>query len=228
MQPKKSLNSLTPQDLLAMPDGELMNVKNSLHKLMKNEEEILRNKIQVYQSKIPNLQAGNLDDVSKIIWPFIFTAKILDQDNLNSVTPLTPGNSSSGFISISQEASFVATKMVKTVFEKVDIGGGLFTYNYIDPNDFDAGLATNLSFVINDSQSTRTFHQIPMDLDHLGHGQEPNKFKTNLFFSENNNVEVKFFNNHASKTYVPFLSMFGYRVRVQDAQEIFSLVTSDK
>ena len=115
MIPKKPLNQLTVTDMHGMNDAELDQVYKAIAKMAASEEEVLRNKIQTYQTQMPNLQAGNLDDVNKIIWPFIFTSQIGD-DNVNASIP--PNTTESGFISITQEASFVATKMYKIVFEK--------------------------------------------------------------------------------------------------------------
>jgi hypothetical protein len=44
-------------------------------------------------------------------------------------------------------------------------------------------------------------------------------------FLPNSTVEAIFSNKDAARTYVPFVTFFGYRVRIEDAQNILSTIT---
>lgn len=206
-----------PFDPKMLSDNHLMQMFKEKTSKLKSEQRFLEDKEHKLATQMPNLQAGDIDDVNKIIWPFYFTTPHVE---------LPPTSAVSRFISVTQEAAFVWTYMVRSVFQKVDIGGGLFEYNFIDPNDFADGIAEDLSIEISDAQSSRTFYFNPIGINHIGHAQEPQKLESPMMIPANNNIEVKFFNDNASKTYIPFVTFYGYRVRTKDAQEILGLVNA--
>ncbi len=155
------------------------------------------------------LAPGNIGDINKVIWPFWFTFQ----------APIMTANSQgTGSIAVTQEAGFVAVTMTKAIF--ADVGGG--AYQYQDP---EAGAyAPGLSFTLRDAISTRQFMTQPVAASHLGNPRFPFSFPTPMFFLPNGVVEVQWFNNSAT-TYVPFLSLFGYRIRIEDAANMMSTVS---
>jgi len=202
-------------DLTKLTDTQLMQVHRERLNKYRSEKANVQNLEHKISTQMPNLQAGDIKDINKIIWPFYFTTPFVELPPLSSI---------SRYISVTQEAPFVWTYTVKTIFEKVALGGGNYRWNYIDPNDFSDGIAENLEFNITDAQSSRTFHFNPISINHVGHAQEPEKLETPMMIPSNNNLEIKFYNNDPSKTYIPFFTLYGYRVRVNDAQDLLSLV----
>lgn len=167
--------------------------------------------------KLPlNLKPGNVGEINNVVWPFWFTF---------SAPELAPNTSSTGSFTVTQEASFICMAISKSVFRKT--GAGPFTYTYIDPDQEDTaqGDANNLKFQFRDAQSSRVFQSTPMSLDHIGHPQFPTVLQSPIMFLPNATVEAFYSNTDATATYVPFITMFGYRVRIENAQEILSLVT---
>jgi hypothetical protein len=202
-------------NLRQLSDTQLKKLHQEKLNKFKSEKRYLNDKEQKLATQLPNLMAGGLDDVNKIIWPFWFTTGFLS---------ILPETSVSRFISVSQEAAFVWTHITRAIFEKVELDGGIFEWNYIDPNDFQDGVVEDLQFTVTDAQSSRTFFDNPISLNHVGHAQEPEKLDSPMLIAANNNIEVKYFNNNAARTYVPSVTFHGYRVRIKDSQEILGFV----
>lgn len=157
------------------------------------------------------LLPGNVGAINRIIWPFWFTF---------SAPELIPNTTSQGFTTITQEAAFVWMAYTKSVFT---VSGGVYTY--VDPEQAGANGSTDgLKFSVRDSQSTRVFHNSPLDMDMIGSPQYPSVLPTPMMFLPNSNIEITYTNENPSVTYVPFLTFFGYRVRVEDAQNLLSTV----
>jgi hypothetical protein len=198
-------NQLDNRDLSRELQAQANKLKSEQNNLTKLQMEL--------ESALPKLAIGGMEDINKIIWPFVFSSEAVE---------VGPNQVRSSFIGITQEAGFVVTRMVKTVFEKL----GVADYEYLDPRKDDGtDLAQGLSFTLTDSQSTRTFHQNPIAVDHIGDYRFPYKMVSPQLIMPNNNIEVKWFNDHATKTYIPRLSLIGYRIRIEDAQKLLSLVT---
>jgi hypothetical protein len=159
-----------------------------------------------------SLRPGNVGSINRVIWPFWFTF---------SAPELTPNSSSQGFVTITQEAAFVLMSYSKSVYKKT--AGP--TYTYVDPNDYTAaGQTDGLKFTLKDAQSTRTFHNAPLELDAVGLPEFPSVLPTPILFLPNSTIEITYQNDNASDTYVPYVTFFGYRVRIEDAQRILSTV----
>lgn len=159
------------------------------------------------------LMPGNVGDLNRVIWPFWFTF---------SAPELAPGQSSTGQLSITQEAAFIWMAFTKTVFKKTT---GPTAYTAIDPAQEDStGSANGLTFQLRDSQSSRVFSQGLISLDAFGDPRYPSVLQTPVMFLPNSTVEVTYNNADATATYVPYITLFGYRVRLQDAEQILSLV----
>lgn len=157
------------------------------------------------------LEAGNVGAINRIIWPFWFPF---------TAPQLGPNETSQGFTTVTQEACFVWTSYTKSVFK---LDGGVYTY--IDPqNSSAAGSSDGLKMAIRDSQSTRNLHNLPLDIDMIGDPSYPSVLPTPMLFLPNSNIEITYTNENPSVTYVPFITLFGYRMRIEDAQNLLSTV----
>lgn len=157
------------------------------------------------------MKAGNVGAINRIIWPFWFTF---------TAPQLAPNVTSQGFTTITQEAAFVWMAYSKVVFE---FSGG--NYSYVDPEQAGASGSTDgLKMAIRDAQSTRNLHNLPVDMDMIGHPQYPSVLPTPMLFLPNSTVEITYANENQTKTYVPFITLFGYRMRIEDAQNLLSTV----
>lgn len=158
------------------------------------------------------LRPGNVGSINRVIWPFFFTF---------TAPELAPNSASQGFTTITQEAAFVWMSYTKSVYKKT--AGPVYTY--VDPDDYSSvGQTDGLKFTLKDAQSTRTFHNSPLEIDSIGNPQFPSVLPTPILFLPNSTIEITYQNDNASDTFVPFITMFGYRVRIEDAQRILSTV----
>jgi hypothetical protein len=159
------------------------------------------------------IRPGNIGAINRVIWPFWFTF---------TAPTLAPGASASGFTTITQEAGFVWMSYTKAVFTKTV---GPVVYTYINPNTVGtAGQADNLSMVVRDASSSRQLHNLPIQMDSIGNPNFPSQLETPVMFLPNATIEIAFTNQNASLTFVPYVTFFGYRIRVEDSENILSLV----
>jgi hypothetical protein len=208
-------------DIATMSPMELKSFVSGLDKKYQSEKSNLRNAENAMATEMPTLMGGNLNDVNKIIWPFFFTSSELTEEALI----IAPNVTQSAYINITQEAGFVVTEIIKSVFKYTDLGGGKVNLEFIDPKDSsNAGIASGLDFSLIDSSSSRTFHYKPMSVDHVGDARNAWNLDTPIYFANNSNIEVKFSNNNSVDTFVPFFVFKGYRIRVEDSREILSQV----
>jgi hypothetical protein len=163
-------------------------------------------------SSLPKqLRPGNIGQINQIVWPFWFTF---------SAPELVAQTASSGFLTITQEAGFILLSITKSVFIK---SGGAYTY--VDPNvSTAAGDTDALKFTIRDAQSSRVFHNLPMELDMVGHPEFPTVLPSPLYFLPNSTIEITYQNDNPSVTYVPFVTFFGYRIRMDDPNILSTVV----
>lgn len=167
-------------------------------------------------SHLGGLMPGNVGDINKVVWPFWYTFPAPE---------LAPGVSSTGSFTVSQEAAFIWMSFTASVFLRSGAGPN-YTYTAIDTDDETAaGMINGLSIVFRDAQSSRVFQRNPMPLEAFGSPAFPTVLRSPVMFLPNSTVECLFNNSDAANVYVPFISFFGYRVRIQDAQNILSLVT---
>ena len=161
------------------------------------------------------LRPGNLGDINQVVWPFWFTT--------NKAT-LAPNTTVQSNITITQEAAFIWLGHTKAVFLKE---GGGDTYQYIDPEQPDsAGKANNLTMSIRDSQSSRTFMNKSIDMNQVGTWKYPTILPTPQLLLPNSNIEFQFANSDQFNTYRPWISIYGLRVRIEDAKNILSTISS--
>lgn len=162
------------------------------------------------------LVPGNIGDINKVVWPFWFTATAPELPAAALGTQVQ----SSSTITITQEACFVLMSITKAVFVKT--AGDYF---YVDPEQPGAaGKTPGLSMIMTDAQSRRIFMSNPYRLDNMGSARFPTEMPPMLFLP-NSTIEMQLFNTNTTNTYVPWITFFGYRVRVEDAQQLLSLVT---
>jgi len=159
------------------------------------------------------VKAGNVGALNRVIWPFWFTF---------SAPELAPQTSSQGFFTVTQEAAFVLMAITKAVYSKTT---GPTQYTYIDPNDESAsGQADGLKWTLRDAQSSRVFSNLPVEMDQFGSPEWPFILSTPIMFLPNSTVEMTYQNDNAASTFVPYMTFFGYRVRVEDAQNLLGTV----
>lgn len=163
---------------------------------------------------------GNLGEINSIIWPFWFT-------NITPALPAATGGTQSqatASVTITQEAAFIITSFTKAIFTYDPITGFA---TYLDPSNIPggAGLSPGLTMTLVDAQSSRVFMSKPIQLDTVGYSVFPNALPTPLMFLPNSIIQTQLFNSSASNNYVPWITYFGVRCRIEDAQRIMSLIT---
>lgn len=164
------------------------------------------------------LVPGNLGEINKVAWPFWFTNQTPE---LPAAVPTA--TQSKGSVTITQEAAFIVTDILRSVFVHDLIAG---TYTYVDPNQpGQTGLAPGLSMILVDGQSRRQFMSKPIQFDHLGWARFPSELPTSQMFLPNSIIETQLFNSNPLVNYVPWITFVGVRCRIEDAQRILSLVT---
>ena len=162
-----------------------------------------------------NIRPLNVGDLNRTIWPFFFTFRTGE---------LAPDRTLQTSFTVTQEAAFIWLSYTKAVFLKDPVTSAM---SYLDPQEASkaTGEANGLEIVFRDAQSTRVFNAKPMALDHVGWSRNPTVLSTPTMFLPISTVEAIFSNKDASRTYVPFVTFFGYRVRLEDAQSILSTIT---
>lgn len=165
------------------------------------------------------LVPGNLGDVNKVVWPFWFT-------NITPLMPAATGGTQSqatASVTITQEAAFIITSFTKAVFSYDAITG---FQTYVDPSQpAGTGWTPGLTMTLVDAQSSRIFMSKPVQLDTIGYSLYPTELPTPLMFLPNSIIQTQLFNSNATINYVPWITYFGVRCRIEDAQRIMSLIT---
>lgn len=160
------------------------------------------------------LAPGNLGDINKVIWPFFFSTDLPQ-------TAIGPNETFQTGFSVTQEAAFIMMSFTQTVYR--DTGT---QWVYLDPND-SAGTysqAPGLTFTLRDGSSSRQFFNTPMNISNYGNPRFPTKFPRPIMLLPNQVMQVAFQNQSQGTNYVPFITAFGYRIRIEDAQNFLSLV----
>lgn len=163
----------------------------------------------------PLLTPGNIGDINSVIWPFYFTTDRPD-------SPIDPGQTFLTGYSVTQEAAFIFMSFTKTVY-LVEGEDPNESWTYLPPAPFQAS-APGLVFTLRDGSSSRQLYNTPTNLDHYGSPRFPTKFPRPVMLLPNQVMQIAFTNTHASNRYVPFITAFGYRIRIDEAQKLLSLV----
>lgn len=199
-----------------MSNPEKIKFLASLEKKVLNEESQVRNKEQFMSNRVPDLlTAGSMSDVNKIIWPFTFSTGFMRTN--------TTKTSEQKVLRITQEAGFVALKIIKTVYERIDLGGGNYAYNLVNFRNGERVEDLRISWV--DTASDRSFQQKPMSLNHLGDAFFPTKLHSRPFIMPSSSILFQLDAGANTKDYFTNISLIGYRIRVEDAKGLFTLVT---
>lgn len=174
-----------------------------------NQHPLMRAVGNIPESKRPL----NVGDLNRTIWPFFFTFRAGE---------IAPDRTVQSSFTVTQEAAFIWLSYTKAVFLKNGAN-----YDFIDPQDDTkaGGEANGLEFTFRDAQSTRVFMSKPMSIDHVGWSRNPTVLSTPTLFLPNSTVEAIFSNSDSARTYVPWVTFFGYRVRLEDADKIMSTIT---
>lgn len=216
----------------SMSNQQLVQAHADLKKMLRSEQSKLLQKKEYLSNKLTNarfhkaqqkdisikdsrvLFAGNVNDINNIFWPFFFQSPMIE---------IGPNTNEIANITITQEAAFSLVSMQKVVFW--DDGG---TIKYLDPRNYDNngldGNAEGLKFSIVNSQSSRSWFEAPISIDYIGDGRDPYMLPSPVLSLPNSNTEIQFFNSSSITYYVGFLFM-GYRLRIEDAQNMLSTVT---
>lgn len=169
-------------------------------------------KTNLDRSLPPELRPGNVGEINKIIWPYWFPSTPVELE-------LGPGESKRASFTVTQEAAFILTSLVKVVhFDD----GGLTTY--IDPNQYDS-YVNDLAFTMRDASSSREFNAQPIGFDQIGDPMNPTPFPTPMLIRENGTIEYLIGNSSSGTTYFPKLIAFGYRIRIDAYEKLLSGVT---
>lgn len=162
------------------------------------------------------LAPGNVGEINRVIWPFWFTTDSLDS------TGIGPNETLQSQFAVTLEAAFIVMAIAKTVYQTNAV-----PWNYLDPNnDGLVGRAPGLSFTLRDSSSQRQFFgKEPIAMGHIGNPRFPTMLPRPMMLLPNQMMEVQFQNSHPVNEYLPALTFFGYRIRLENAQQILSTIS---
>lgn len=162
----------------------------------------------------PKLKPGNVGWISDIVWGYGFNAGGM---------LLEPGRAIDSIVSVTQEAAFILTKITQTVYVREGTPGA-YTYNMIDYHDPNYAVSGSygVRFTITDAQSGRSFMTQPEAIDNMGSSRYPYRLPTPLFFLPNSTIVFRFQNDSPDMTYYPYLTLWGVRVRLDEAGSILS------
>jgi len=165
-----------------------------------------------FEKSLPKwLRPGNVGEINDVFWPFFFT---FDQ------VILPPQSSVSSVLTVTKEAGFIWINMIKSIFSK---DPETMYLTWINPDDETAaGKTPGLKWSLRDANSTRQFSNIPIDMDHVALPRFPTTHPKPQYFMPNANVEITYFNTHATNYYVAFMTLQGYRIR--QPEDLLSLV----
>lgn len=162
------------------------------------------------------LAPGNVGDVNKVIWPSFFPTEVVR---------LAPNQQVDTGFSVSKTAAFIMVAYIKAIYLEEDLGGGNFSYTYIDPDDpAGSGDAPDLSFAFRNSSSTREHMDTTVNLDHVGNPRWPTFLYAPQMVFPNQNIEVSFFNDHPTNIYRASLTFYGIRIRIDESYDLLSSV----
>lgn len=210
----------------------LNNTLKQLTQQMNHEYEVLKSLEAKANGQIPNtgpqslmynlanslnekLRPGNVGDINKIVWPFWLTTT----DSI-----INPNSTKQGNITVTQEAAFIWISYQKVVMLEDPFDSQ--EYQYVDPDQPGAsGKSNGITFSMRDSQSSRTFMNTPLEMDLIGHWKYPSVLATPQLMLPNSNMEFNYNNNTTDTRYRPFITLYGLRVRIEDAKNILSLIS---
>lgn len=160
--------------------------------------------------KLPvNLMPGNVGDLAKVAWPFWFQVNF----DFGPAPTWTPATSQTSSFQVTQEAAF----LIMGIYRKSN------SYST-------AGELAPLLLQIRDRQSSRLFMDKPMPWQTIGKKSRPTIFSTPMLVMPNAFIDVTLTTFATNQATAPGesgkqqVSFFGYRVRVEDADQVLSSV----
>lgn len=177
---------------------------------------------------LSGIQPGNIGDINRVIWPFAFQF----QTQNGVVADVEVGQTQTLAFTVTQEAGFLMRTISHSTFRRGGTAGNYF-YTYIDPYYFneDANSPNGLTFVMQDAVSTRQYTgslngRTMQEVSTLGNANFPKIYPSTVFLLPNQTMLMKLTNNSPTNdVYRSFITVWGYRIRVEDAQKILSTVT---
>jgi hypothetical protein len=162
----------------------------------------------------PKLRPGNVGWISDVVWGYGFNAGGII---------LEPGRAIDSIVTVTQEAAFIMTKISQTTYIR-DGAPGAYTYEMVDYHDpnYEFSGAYGLKFTMTDAQSGRSYMTFPEAIDNMGSGRYPYRLPTPLFFLPNSTIVFRFQNDSDHITYLPYLTLWGVRIRLDEAGSILS------
>lgn len=159
----------------------------------------------------PLMTPGNVSDLNSVIWPFYFTTEVPEES-------IGPNETFQTGFSVTQEAAFIMMSYTKSVY--LDDEG---QWGYLNPSNSPS--APGLQFTFRDGSSSRQLFNSPINIDLYGNPRFPTKWPRPIMLLPNQVMQVQFVNTHPTQSYVPFITAFGYRMRIEEAQKFLSLVS---
>lgn len=170
------------------------------------------------------LRPPNIGKEGSIMWPYFFACG-LPTATPDPIAVVNPGQGVDASFTVSQEAAFIATHWQKVVYLRT--GAGPYTYTALDPTAQanEAGNAPGLFYTLQDPQSGRVYNFNPTAMDFLGDGDFPTELASPQLLLPNSVFIARYQNQHPTNVYVPTIIFFGYRIRLEDMDQIQSLTT---
>jgi len=170
---------------------------------------------------LSGIQPGNIGDINRVIWPFAFQF----QSQNGAVADIAPGQSQTLSFSVTQEAGFLMRTISHSTFRLVGAN-----YEYIDPFFFDESVNSpnGLTYTLQDAVSSRLFTgalqgRTSKEVSLMGNANFPSIYPSTVFLLPNQTMLLNL-SNSGSETFRTFVTVWGYRIRVEDAQKILSTV----
>lgn len=170
---------------------------------------------------LSGFRPGNLGDINSAIWPFWFQFS-------TPANGIVPGQSLVNSFSVTQEAGYLLRQISQVTFLQQEDS----SWSYIDPFYFDEGANSpnGLVFSLEDASSSRNFNGTTQkDIACLGNANFPWIYPSTMFMLPNQTMFLNLSNTTdqlgTGQTFMCFVTVMGYRVRVADAARILSTVS---
>lgn len=185
-------------------------------KVLSMPEQFSRNNVRDFKSQMaanlaPHMLPANVGALNEVAWPFFFQANLdFGQDPSLSIDTRVRS-----YFQVDQEAAFILMSMS-------------IAYMKDDQNE-SAIESAPVQVELIDRQSSRRFNNAPIPVQMIGTNSNPTVFPTGMYIMPNAIIDVEASGMQAT----PFvyagsgkfqLSFFGYRTRVDNAQNILSTI----
>lgn len=175
---------------------------------------ILREEVK---SLTGDLVPNGIKDISKIIWPYQFSSGMM------STSPAKKTDSAN--IQNSNRAGFVINKIQAVIFEVTSADGDPLVQKFIDLQS-STELVHDL-YVRFSNSSDRYFSSDFFHISHLGNARFFTRMISNPFLQPNTNFTVEIASKSSTKKYKTNISLLGYRLDIENGENILSYQTLD-